>query len=97
MPVQALTHTEATATQIMFVNRRMKILASFTSPSCSMIMEDLAACLDGGLPVLLSGDLYAKHVEWNSRLSTRRGELLRDYADEKSCLIFGPLAPTTSL
>jgi hypothetical protein len=29
-------------------------------------------------------------VDWNSRLTTRRGKLLRDYADENSCLFFGP-------
>jgi hypothetical protein len=38
----------------------------------------------------MAGDLNAKHMDWNSRLSTRRGKLLRDYADENSCLIFGP-------
>jgi len=48
------------------------------------------------LPVLLAGDLNAKHVDWNSRLNTRRGKLLRDYADENSCLIFGPDAPNTN-
>ena len=32
----------------------------------------------------------------NSRLSTRRGELLRDYADENSCLIFGPDTQSTN-
>jgi len=48
------------------------------------------------LPVLLAGDLNAKHVDCNSRLNTRLGKLLRDYADEHSCLIFGPDAPTTN-
>ena len=32
----------------------------------------------------MAGDLNAKHVDWNSRLTTRRGKLLRDYADENS-------------
>jgi hypothetical protein len=41
------------------------------------------------------GDLNAKHVEWNSRLITKRGRLLRDYADKYSCLIHGPNTPTT--
>jgi hypothetical protein len=41
-------------------------------------------------------DLNAKHVDWNSRLTTRRGKLLRDYADGNSCLIFGPDTPTTN-
>ena len=45
---------------------------------------------------MTSGDLNAKQVHWNSRLSTRRGNLLRDYADENSCLIFGPVSPTTN-
>ena len=44
----------------------------------------------------MAGDLNAKHVDWNSRLNTRRGKLLRDYADGNSCLIFGPDSPTTN-
>ena len=67
----------------------MKILAAYLSPSRPLIRADLTACFGGGLPVLLAGDLNAKHVVWNSRLTTRRGKLLRDYADENSCLIFG--------
>jgi len=50
----------------------------------------------GGLPVLMAGDLNVKHVHWNSRLNTKRGKLLRDYANENSCLIFGPDTPTTN-
>jgi len=42
----------------------------------------------------MAGDLNDKHVDWNSRLITRPGKLLRDYADESSCLIFG--ADTTN-
>jgi len=44
---------------------------------------------------LMAGDLNAKYVDWNSRLSTRRGKL-RDYADGNSCLIFGPDSTTTN-
>ena len=44
----------------------------------------------------MAGDLNAKHVDWNSRLITRRGKPLLDYADENSCLIFGPDTPTTN-
>jgi hypothetical protein len=43
----------------------------------------------------MAGDLYAKHVDWNSRLTTISGKLLRDYADRHSCLIHGPDSPTT--
>jgi hypothetical protein len=43
----------------------------------------------------MAGDQNAKHIDWNSRLTTTRGRLLRDYADRKSCLIYGPDSPTT--
>jgi len=76
--------------------RPVKILAAYPSPSRPLIGEDLTACFGGGLPVLMAGDLNAKHVDWNSRLNTRRGKLLRNYADENSCLIFGPDTPTTN-
>ena len=48
------------------------------------------------MPVLLAGDLNAKHVDWNSRLSTTRGKLLRDYADSNSSVNFRPHSPTTN-
>ena len=73
----------------------MKILAVYLSPSRPLIKRDLSACLDGGLPVLMAGDLNAKHVDWKSRLTTTRGRLLRDYADRNSCLIYCPDSPTT--
>jgi hypothetical protein len=43
----------------------------------------------------MAGDLNAKHKDWNSRLTTARGSLLRDYADRNSCLIYGPDYATT--
>jgi len=38
----------------------------------------------------MDGVLNTKHVDWITRLKTIRGKLLRDYAEENSCLIFGP-------
>jgi hypothetical protein len=74
----------------------VKILAAYLSPSRPLFGVDLSACFGGGLPVLLAGDFNAKHVDWNSRLSKRRGKLPRDYADGNSCLIFVPASPTTN-
>ena len=71
---------EATAIQIMLAGRPVKVLAAYLSPSRPLIGADLDSCFGGGLPVLMAGDLNAKHVNWNSRLNTRRGKLLRDYA-----------------
>ena len=45
---------------------------------------------------MMAGDIKAKHVDCNSRLSTRLVKLLRDYTDENSYLIFRPDSPTTN-
>jgi hypothetical protein len=74
----------------------VKILAAYLSPSRPLIEADLTACFRRGLPVLMAGDLNAKHVDWNSRMTLRQGKLLRHYADENSCLIFEPDTPTTN-
>ena len=73
VPVRGLTHLEATALQVTLAGRPVKILAAYLSPSRPLIGADLTAYFGGGLPVLLAGDLNAKHVDWNSRLTTRRG------------------------
>ena len=95
MPVPGLTHFEATAIEVTLTGRPAIVLAAYLSPSRPLIGADLSACFSGGLPGLMAGDLYAKHVDWNSRPSTRRGKLLCDYADENSCLIFGTDSPKT--
>jgi hypothetical protein len=96
VPVPGLTNLEATAVQVTLAGRPVKILAAYLSPSRPLIGAVLTACFGVGLPVPMDGDLNAKHVDWNSRLTTRRGEHLRDYAVENSCLIFGPDIPTTN-
>jgi hypothetical protein len=52
----------------------VKILAAYLSPSRPLIGADLTACFGGGLPVLMAGNLNPKHVDWNSRTTTRQGE-----------------------
>ena len=73
VPVPGLTHLQATAVQVTLASRTMKILAAYLSPCRPFIGADLTACLGGGLPVMLAGHLNAKHVEWNTRLTTRGG------------------------
>ena len=96
VPIPRLTHLEATAIQSKMAGKPVKILAAYLSPSRPLIGADLSACFGGGIPVLMAGDLNAKHVDWNSRLGTRRGKFLRDFTDGNSCLIFGPDSPTTN-
>jgi hypothetical protein len=84
-----MIHLEATAIQVMLAARPVKILAAYLTPSRPLMGADLTACFGGELSVFLTGDLNAKNVDWNSRLTTRRRKLLRHYADENSCLILG--------
>jgi len=97
VPVPGLIHLETTAIQVTLTGKRVLNLASYVSPSRPLIGANLIICFGGGLSVLLAGDLNAKHVDWNSRLNTRRGKLQRHYADENSCLIFRPDSPTINL
>ena len=96
VPVTGLRHPGATATNSTLSDRPVKILADFPLPSRPLIKRDLSSCLDGWLPVLMAGDLNAKNVDWYTRLITTKGQLLRDYSDRKSCLIYGPESPSTT-
>jgi exonuclease III len=78
LPVPGLRHLEATAIELKLAGKPTKILAVYVSPGRPLIKSDLTACLSGGLPALMAGDLNAKQVDWNSRLTTVRGKLLRD-------------------
>jgi hypothetical protein len=94
--VLGLTHLQATAIQVTLAGKPVKILAAYLSPSRPLMGADLSACFGGGLPLLMAGDLNAKHMDWNSRLSMIWGKLLCDYVDENLCPIFGPDTPTTN-
>jgi hypothetical protein len=61
-----------------------------------MIGVDLTAYFGGGIPVLMAGELNVKNVDRNLRMTTKRGKLLCDYANENSCLIFVPNTLTTN-
>jgi len=54
----------------------LKIFTAYISPSRPLIGADLADCFGIGLPVLYTDGLNAKHVDWNSQLSTRKGKIL---------------------
>jgi hypothetical protein len=96
VPVSGVQLVEATAVHLVLASRPVKIVAAYLSPTWSLIDSDSTACFSGGLPVLMAGDLNAKHTDWDSKLNTARGgALLRDYTDRNACLIYGPDSPTT--
>jgi hypothetical protein len=87
---------EDTVIEVTLAGKPVKILGAYLLPSHLLIGANLSACFGREMPVLMAGDLNAKHVAWNSRLSTKRGKLLRDNADGNSCLILGPNTPTNN-
>jgi hypothetical protein len=76
--------------------KTVKILAVHPSPSRPQTGADLTDCFGWGLPFLMAGELNAKHMECNYRMTTRWRKFLRDYADDNSCLIFWPDTTTTN-
>jgi hypothetical protein len=76
--VQGLKHLEATAIQNMLASKPVNILVNYPSPSRPLIASDLSACLGGGLPIPMPGDLKANHADWKSRMIMPRGRLIRD-------------------
>jgi len=77
-------------------SKPVKIIVAYLSPFLPLVGTDLPACFGEGMPALLADNLNNKDVDSNSRLSTRRWKLLRDYADGISCLIVGPNSPTNN-
>jgi hypothetical protein len=77
VPVSCLRHLEATAIHVVLANRLVKIVAAYLSHTRPLIESDLNECLSGVLLVLMAGNPNAKHTDWNSRLITTRGALLR--------------------
>jgi hypothetical protein len=97
VPVSALQYLEATAIHLLLATRPVKIVSGYLAPTRPLIESDMTECLSGRIPVLMAGDLNAKHKDWNSRLTTGRESLLRDNADRNSCLIYGSDSQTTAL
>jgi hypothetical protein len=74
----------------MLISKLVKIPTVYLSPSRPLFASDLSVCLGGGLSILM-----AKHLDWDYREIKTRDRFLRDYANENSCLIYGPSIPTT--
>jgi len=87
---------EETAIYVMLASGPMKILAVYLMPSRPIVDLDVSASFSSGYPILMAGDLSAKHLDWNPSPTTR-GSLLCGYTCENSCLIYGPDTPTTVL
>jgi hypothetical protein len=95
IPVSNLRQMEATTICVNIGGRPVKLMAVYLPPLRSLVDADLPECISEGKLVLLAGNLNAKHKDWNSRLNSPRGVLLRELASANSCIVHGPVAPTT--
>jgi exonuclease III len=73
VPVTGWQYLEATAIHLVLATRPVKLVSAYLSPKRPLMKSDLTECLRGEIPVLMAGDLNAKHTDWNSRLTTARG------------------------
>jgi hypothetical protein len=98
-PVSGLQQLEATSKHLVLATRPMKIAAAYLSPTRQLFESDRTECMSGELTALMTGDVNAKHTDWNSRLITARGSLLCDQANRNICFIyeldFQTTAPST--
>jgi hypothetical protein len=74
--VQGLRYREATAIQGILASIPVVILAVYLLPSQPLNKPDLSVSLGDGFPILMEGDLNAKHVDCNSRLVMTWGRLM---------------------
>ena len=93
--MSGLEQLEATAVQRNLGGRPVKLLGVYIAPN-RPILDDMSECFRGSLPVLMAGDPNAKHNDWNSRVKSRKAELLREYVSTNSCIVYGPTTQTTA-
>lgn len=94
VPLSNLRQLEATAIHVIVNGRPVQLVAAYLSPTRSFIEADFLTCLAGGLPVLVAGDLNAKHTIWNSRVTSHRGSRLHDFSIRHHCDVHGPTSHT---
>lgn len=73
----------------------LKLYAVYCSPNRALLANELEELLDEDGPIIIAGDLNAKHPAWNSRVANGRGRTLLDFAQQRNDLaVVGPETPT---
>jgi len=90
-----LTNLEACGVGIQTAHAGLiKFYAAYNPPNRQLMETDLLELLDDESPVIVAGDLNAKHVSWNSRVANSRGNVLFQFASERNIQVLGPIEPT---
>lgn len=85
---------EATGVCIQTNDVELTLVACYVPPSAPLPADQISAILDRRGPVLIAGDLNAKHPAWNSRITNARGRQLHRLAARHGANIIAPATPT---
>ena len=84
----------ATFIQIQYNNHPLLIGAVYYSPNKKFLISELDSITQISNNFIIGGDLNAKNVEWNSRITTARGRILAKHSDLHGYQVLAPIKPT---
>lgn len=86
---------EATGVFIHAMGYEILVVAGYLAPRAGFDPAPFDLLFDHPSPVIVAGDLNAKHRSWNSMRSNQRGHLLRAYIDRRADVTaIAPTEPT---
>lgn len=94
LPLPNLQSIDTLGVELQLGNKHLQLYAAYRPPTRSLILSDIHALLDTPHPILIMGDLNAKHPAWNSRLLNNNGVRLFRDADKRGYTVSGPETPT---
>lgn len=94
IPSPELEHMSATFIQIQYNNHPLLIGAVYYSPNKKFLISELDSITQISNNFIIGGDLNAKNVEWNSRITTARGRILAKHSDLHGYQVLAPIKPT---
>jgi Reverse transcriptase (RNA-dependent DNA polymerase)/Endonuclease-reverse transcriptase len=84
----ALHALEATAIQVT-INKRPTIIVSVYNPG-DLNIHDISTLLQTSLPIIIAGDLNAKHRSWHSQYNNKAGRAIFNLSQKHDFVVQGP-------
>lgn len=90
LPPCKSTHLETTGIKIKTLEGDLNIYSVYLPPNKEMKKEEIKRLLEDNTPTIISGDLNAKHEDWNSKVNNLSGMRLKNIGEEEEINIIGP-------
>ena len=95
LPTPILQTVEATSVRINIPLGSFVITSVYNPPRSLLTAQDLDLLVSHNVPVVVAGDLNAKHPAWNSLVTNRNGRALYNFMSARNDLtVAAPLEPT---